>query len=120
MKFDLVKRAFSAVENNDVEGYVALFSDDAIYKAGNLDPAVGPDGIRQFAGPIMQMFSKVSHDVKGMWQEGENTVIAELVLTYVRAADNKSIDIPCLDIIQFEGDKIKSLQAYLDASPLFA
>ncbi len=115
---DIVKRAFAAVEANDVNAYVSLFTDDAVYKAANFDQVIGPEGIRQFAAPVMQMFEKVTHDIKGMWEDG-NTVIAEVLLTYSRR-DGKVVTVPCVDVIRFEGGKIKSLQAYLDISPAFA
>ena len=115
---EIVTRAFAAVEANDVNGYVALFTDDAFYKAANFDPVIGPDGIRKFAAPVMEMFEKVTHDVVGMWEDG-NTVIAEVMLTY-RRRDAKVVTVPCVDVIKLRGDKIASLQAYVDLSPAFA
>jgi ketosteroid isomerase-like protein len=117
-KIDLVNQAFQLVEDNNVDEYIKGFTDDAIYKIGNLDPVIGPEAIKAFAAPIVENFSKVSHDVKNMW-ETDDTVFAEMVLTYDRK-DGKSFDIPCIDIIEFEGDKVKKLQSYIDVSPLFA
>lgn len=116
---DIVRSAFAAVEANDLDTYVSLFTNDAIYQAANFPPVTGPEGIRQFAAPVMQMFSQVTHDVKAMWEPERDTVIAEVVLTYTRK-DGKVIQLPCLDVIQLSGGKIKSLQAYLDISPAFA
>jgi ketosteroid isomerase-like protein len=115
---DIVKRAFAAVEANDVNAYVSLFSDDAFYKAANFDPVIGPDGIRRFAAPVMEMFDKVTHDVHGMWEDG-NTVVAEVMLTY-RRRDAKVVTVPCVDVIRLKGGKITSLQAYVDLGPVFA
>jgi ketosteroid isomerase-like protein len=66
----------------------------------------------------MEMFEKVTHDVVGMWEDG-NTVIAEVMLTY-RRRDAKVVTVPCVDVIKLRGDKIASLQAYVDLSPAFA
>jgi ketosteroid isomerase-like protein len=117
MKSDLVNSMFAAVESNDVDTYVSYFTEDAVYKVGNFDPVIGPEGIRQFAAPVLQAFSKVTHDIKNMWEVGD-TVIIELEVTYTRK-DGKVAKLPCMDIIRFEGDKVKSLQAYLDVSPAF-
>jgi hypothetical protein len=67
----------------------------------------------------MEMFSRVTHDIKAMWEPERDVVIAEVILTYNRK-DGKVIELPCLDVIRLEGSKIKSLQAYLDISPAFA
>jgi ketosteroid isomerase-like protein len=115
---DIVRRAFAAVEANDVDTYVSLFTDDALYKAANFDPVTGPDGIRRFAAPVMDMFEKVTHEVEGMWEDG-NTVVAEVMLTY-RRRDAKVITVPCVDVIGLREGKISSLQAYVDLSPVFA
>jgi len=116
---DTVRRAFAAVEANDVDTYVSLFTDDAVYQAANFPPVIGPQGIKQFATPVMETFSRVTHDVKAMWEPERDVVIAEVILTYHRK-DGKVIELPCLDVIRLDGGKIKSLQAYLDISPAFA
>jgi ketosteroid isomerase-like protein len=118
MKTDLVKQMFDAVEANDVKKYVSYFTPNAVYKVSNLDPVVGPDGIAKFAAPVVENFSKVTHDVKNLWEEGD-TVIIELEVTYVRK-DGKVTKLPCLDIIRFDGDKCRSLQAFIDVSPAFS
>ena len=96
-----------------------LFTDDAVYQAANFPPVIGPEAIRQFAAPVMETFSRVTHDIKAMWEPEGDVVIAEVMLTYYRK-DGKVIKLPCLDVIRLEGGKIKSLQAYLDISPAFA
>jgi ketosteroid isomerase-like protein len=116
---DTVRRAFAAVEANDVDTYVSLFADDAVYQAANFPPVIGPEGIKRFAAPVMETFSRVTHDVKAMWEPERDVVIAEVVLTYERK-DGKVTKLPCLDVIQLDGGKIKSLRAYLDLSPAFA
>lgn len=116
---DTVRRAFAAVEANDVDTYISLFTDDAVYQAANFPPVIGPQGIKQFAAPVMETFSRVTHDVKAMWEPEKDVVIAEVILTYNRK-DGKVIVLPCLDVIRLDGGKIKSLQAYLDLSPAFA
>jgi ketosteroid isomerase-like protein len=117
-KIDLVKQAFALVESNNVDEYIKGFTADAIYKVGNLEPVIGPDAIKAFAAPIMENFSKVDHDVKNMWEK-DDIVFVEMVLVYNRK-DGKTFEIPALDIIEFEGDKVKKLQSFLDISPLFS
>jgi hypothetical protein len=83
-----LRRAFAAVEANDVDTYVSFFTDDAVYQAANFPPVIGPEGIRQFATPVMETFSRVTHDVKAMWEPERDVVIAEVIL---RKADGSSV-----------------------------
>ncbi len=115
---ELTKQAFAAVEANDVDQYITMFTDDAVYQIANYPPVTGPEGISEFAKPVMQMFTKVTHDIKGIW-EFADTVICEMDVTYTRN-DGKVTTVPCLDIVHFENGKIKKLQAFIDASPAFA
>ena len=115
---DLAKRALAAVEANNVEEYVSFFTEDAIYKISNNPPVIGPQGIREFATPVMQMFPTVTHDVMSMWVV-DNTVVCEMFVNYTRS-DGKLFKLPCLDILRFEGNKIKEFQAFIDASPAFS
>jgi ketosteroid isomerase-like protein len=115
---DIAKRAIAAVEANNIEEYVTYFTQDAVYKIGNIPAVIGPQGIREFAAPVMQMFPKVTHDVTSMWELGD-TVVWEMYVNYTRH-DGKFFKLPCLDIARFEGNKIKEFQAFIDASPAFS
>jgi ketosteroid isomerase-like protein len=116
---DVVRRMMAAVEANDVDKTVSFFTPNALYKIGNSDPVYGPAGIKQVGASVMQMFKSVTHDIKGMWEVGTDTVVCEMELTYTRN-DGKVIKLPCCDTIKLEGSMIKELRAYLDPSPLFA
>jgi ketosteroid isomerase-like protein len=99
--------------------YLSFLAPDVVYKAGNYDPVVGHEGIKQFSAPMMEMFSAVKHDVRDVWEVDESTVVAEMEVTYTRK-DGRSTTIPCLDVIRIQDGKVKSLQAYLDFAPAFS
>ncbi|MCL1470591.1 nuclear transport factor 2 family protein [Argonema antarcticum] len=117
---EIVRKMFVAVETNDVDKTVSFFSKDAFYKVANNDPVYGHQGIKDLAGPVMQMFKKVSHEIKAMWELGGDTVVCEMVLSYTRQ-DDKVFKLPCCDTIRFDDNNlIRELRAYLDLNPLFA
>ena len=66
---------------------------------------------------MIPLFSKVAHSVKNTWRKGD-TIVCEIDLSYHRR-DGKVVTVPCLDNIRLKGDKVKSLRAYLDATPAF-
>ncbi|WP_019499928.1 nuclear transport factor 2 family protein [Pseudanabaena sp. PCC 6802] len=114
---DLVNRAYAAVEVNNVDEYVSYFTDDAIYKVGNFDPVIGPEGIRALATPLVDMFDSVTHDVLNIWEFGD-TVVCEMNVTYNRK-DGKVATLPCVDVIHFANGKVRELKAYIDTTPAF-
>jgi len=115
---DIVKDLFAAALANDLDKYVTFFTDDAIYKAGLADSVIGPQGIREFALPVMKIFDTVAHDIKNMWEIGD-TVFCQAEVLYNRR-DGKVFKIPTSNIIRFKGDKIRELQAFGDPSSAFA
>lgn len=115
---DIVNRLFGAVDRRDLEAYLNCFTADAEYKAGNFPPVFGHAAIAEFGSRMIPLFTKVLHNVQNVWRS-DNIVICELELTYHRK-DGKIVMIPCLDVLRLEGDKVKSLRAYLDATPAFA
>lgn len=115
---ELAKKMFAAAEANNVDEYITYFTNDAIYKVANLPPVVGPEGIREFAKPVMQMFKTVVHNIKNTWVLGD-TVVCELDVVYTRN-DDKVFSFPCLDILKMKGDKCCGLQAFIDVTPAFS
>ncbi len=116
---EVVKKMFLAAEMND-DNYFTFFHDEAPYQVGNLPPAIGPEAIRKFVAPIQSAASAVVHEILSMWELGD-TVICEVLVFYTRRSDGASIGpLPGCNIIKVEGDKIKSLHAYVDIAPLFA
>jgi ketosteroid isomerase-like protein len=119
MSMEIIERLFDAVHRNDVQTYVKCFAEDAEYKIANFPPVHGRKDIEAFSARITPMFERVLHDVKNIWQVVENTYVSELDVVYHRK-DGKVVRVPCLDVIRIENGLVKSLHAYLDATPAFA
>src|SRR5689334_23183386 len=117
VELEIVERLFDAVHRNDYAAYAKCFAENAEYKVANFPPVYGPKDIEAFGAKITPMFEKVQHDVKGTWQVG-NTCISEMDVAYHRK-DGKVVKVPCLDFITIENGLVKSLHAYLDATPAF-
>src|SRR5215203_2539267 len=118
MSAGIVEKLFDAVHRNDVASYVTCFTEDAEYKIANFPAVYGRKDIEAFGARITPMFERVLHEVKHTWQIGD-TSVSELDVVYHRK-DGKVVKIPCLDVIRIENDLVKSLHAYLDATPAFA
>jgi len=114
----MVKRLLAAVDSYDLDTYMTFFADDAEYKVGNAEPVIGPQGIRQFVGLITPVIKSVAHEIKNIWQVGD-TVLFEVDVIYTRH-DGKVFKLPNVNIVRFQGDKIRTFQAFIDASEVFS
>lgn len=118
VELETIERLFDAVHRNDPEAYGKCFTEDAEYKVANFPAAHGRKEIEAFGARITPMFDKVLHQVKGTWQVGD-TCVSELAVSYHRK-DGKVVTVPCLDFIRIENGMVKSLHAYIDATPAFS
>jgi ketosteroid isomerase-like protein len=118
VELETIERLFDAVHRNDVQAYVRCFTENAEYKVANFPAVYGRKDIEAFGARITPMFERVLHEVKSTWQVGD-TCVSELDVAYHRK-DGTVVRVPCLDFIRIENGMVKSLHAYLDASPAFA
>lgn len=117
VELETIERLFDAVHRNDSQAYAQCFTEDAEYKVANFPAAHGREEIAAFGARIAPMFQRVLHDVKSTWQVG-NVCVSELVVAYHKH-DGKVVEVPCLDFITVENGLVKSLHAYIDATPAF-
>lgn len=115
----LIRHVFDAGEAMDVQRFAARFTEDTLYQFGNEPVVRGRQGIIE--APSIAAFNRtvrsIRHDVKKTWELGD-TLIVEMEVTYVRL-DGKSFTLPACDVIDFEGDLIKSMKIFMDISPMF-
>jgi ketosteroid isomerase-like protein len=116
---DIVKSMFKAGESMNIENFVKFYTDDALYQFGNFPIAYGPPGIREASVDFLEKVEKVYHHMKNMWQVGDDTVVAEMQVTYIRH-DGRVFTLPCCDTIKFKGEKVQELRIYMDINPVFS
>lgn len=106
-------------ESFDVPGFLDCLTDDAVYRFGNYPPATGKEAIEAtIKASHMDQITGISFDVKSTYEQ-DDAVVAELAVNYSMVNGN-TITLPCLDIFRFDGDKVKAMLVFMDASPLFA
>lgn len=116
-KTKLVQQLLAAYDSSN-QYDVRYFTDDAVYKIGNLDPVIGPENIVKFGANLMQTIESASHEVRNIWEIGD-TVILEADVIFKRK-DGRVFQLPNVTIIRFAGERVRQLQAFIDASPVFS
>lgn len=115
-KADIVRRFLTQTKSADE--FANFFTEDALYRFSNRDPIVGRQQIRESSIMFRQRLKSVTHDIKYLWEIGD-TVVCEMEATYTRL-DDKQVTLPCLDVIQMQGEHFQEMHIYMDISPVFA
>lgn len=106
-------------ESCNIPGFLACLTDDAIYRFANDPPATGKEAIEAtIKASHMDHITGISFEIKTTYELDDNVVV-ELAINY-NMANGKNITLPCLDIFRFDGDKVRAMLVFMDASPLFA
>jgi len=110
---------FELVDRFDADAVAARMTVDGVLISVNDDPVIGRDGVRGAVRWFDQAVTGISHDVLRAWRF-DNTVIAELRVTYVRL-DGAKVVLPCTNIFELTGDGLISrYQIFMDMTPVFA
>jgi limonene-1,2-epoxide hydrolase len=118
-KIETVKKLLKLFEGMQVDEFLTYLTEDALYRFGNYPPAIGKSNIEQTVkASHMDQIKGISFDIKGMWESGD-AVICEMEINYTKI-DDSVLTLPCTDIFRMEGDKVKEMKVFMDASPLFA
>lgn len=106
-------------ESFDVPGFLECLTEDAVYRFGNYPAATGKEAIEAtIKASHMDQITGIRFDVKSSYEQAD-AVVVEMDVNY-SMVNGKTITLPCLDIFRFEGEKVKAMLVFMDASPLFA
>jgi uncharacterized protein (TIGR02246 family) len=108
-------KMYEALHAENWEKFVTYFTPDLLYKVGVNEPVIGPEACRDLLKHIYQTLKFLTHNLRGQWEVG-NTIILEMDANYVHKADRRAVQVPCVDVYRFEGDKICEWRVYPDAS----
>ncbi len=114
-----VRSLLDAFEKFQVDAFLDAITDDATYQFGNYPAAHGKEAIAAtIQASHLDRIKGIKFNIINMWEVGD-AVIAELTIDYIKV-DDSVLTLPCLDVFRMAGDRVKSMQVYMDATPLFA
>ena len=109
---------FADIDAFGANRFVTHLTPDAVFTFGNAEPVVGHDDI---AGAVRGFFASiegVTHHLREVYELGD-TVVVKADVEYVRK-DGKHVTVPNADILEFEGDLVRTWQIYIDVAPVYA
>ncbi|OUL18130.1 hypothetical protein BV378_37395 [Nostoc sp. RF31YmG] len=110
-----LEKMYEALHAENWEEFVTFFTPDLLYKIGANDPVIGPEACRDLLTHIYKTLKLTTHNTRGIWEIG-NTIILEMDANYIHKLDKRFVQVPCVDIYRFNGDKIYEWRVYPDAS----
>lgn len=100
--------AFSRLDTEEILSY---FADDPTYHNMPGPPAVGREAVRKTLEGFLRRWERTEWEVLHVAEAG-NVVFAERIDR--TDAGGKHVDLPCVGVFEFEGDRIKAWRDYFD------
>jgi len=113
-----VPAVFAAIDAMDTPSFVSYLTPDASFVFANYPAAVGSEAIAGTVNYVFTTFKGLKHTITGMWEQ-DNTIVVRLSIDYTRH-DDQVVTLPCVNIFQYEDDKIKDYRIYMDIAPVYA
>ena len=110
-KIDTVMAFYGAWANNDIDGSLALCTEDLVWDAVPLKPFEGKEKVRSFLEKFAVGMSDQRYDIKNTLEDGDLLMI-EGVENYKK--NGHQVSIPYMAIFRFQGDKISEMRDYFD------
>lgn len=119
-----VKTAKAYFERSDdpnatIDDVVDLFTEDAVLKSPREGIFRGRDEVREFYELNAEFFDEGGHNIDHYYADGD-TVVCEGTIEGRTSAGRKYEGIGLVDVMDFEGEKIKELRVYLDYSGILS
>lgn len=120
---DTVKKVLKIYEdawvNQGTEKILTIFTKDAIYQEHAFEkPFIGHKQIKQYwQSKVVEEQSDIKFKLLHIWIDGD-TVLAEWNASFYSNIENARIHIMEIAILEFKGDKIKSLREYWHSEKL--
>ncbi len=115
---DWLKQLFIAIDRKDAQGFIAFFTDKAVFRFANTPAVLGKENIRKAVDDFFSAIKGLRHNITGSWEFGD-IVICEGEVTYTRL-DNKQVIVPFVDIFRMQKGLIADYRIYIDISAVFA
>ncbi|WP_341529584.1 AtaL-like protein [Nostoc sp. UHCC 0302] len=110
-----LEKMYEALHAENWDQFMTFFTPNLLYKIGANDPVIGPEACRDLLAHIYKTLKLTTHNTRGIWEIG-NTIILEMDANYIHKQDKRFVQVPCVDIYRFDGDKIYEWRVYPDAS----
>lgn len=112
-----INNLFKTIDEMDTDKFLTFLTDDASFKFGNADAALGKEAIKGAVNGFFGLINGLSHKIINTW-EIDDTIICQGEVTYTKK-DNSKIILPFVNIFKMKDKLVKEYSVYIDIGPLF-
>ena len=112
-----INSLFASIDAMDTGRFLSFLTEDASFKFGNADAAVGKEAIKKAVNGFFGLINGLSHNIINTW-EVDDVIICRGEVTYTKK-DNSKITLPFVNIFAMNENKVKDYSVYIDIGPLF-
>ena len=112
-----IPRLLRSIDERDWDTFVSHLTEDAEFRYGSGQTAVGRESIRSAADQAVSPFAAVEHELVDVWQRPDSTVVQGKV-TY-QWPDGHRQTLPFLNLFSMRDSLITKYLIFIDPSPLF-
>jgi ketosteroid isomerase-like protein len=113
-----VARVFADIDTLDPDRFVEHLTPDVTFRFGNADPESGRDAVRAGVAGFFTTIDGMAHHILDVWEVGDTTIV-RIDVEY-RRKDGKTVTVPNIDVLRYDGDLVRDWQIYIDLAPVFA
>lgn len=117
MQDDFIKKMYGIVDEMDGKKFSELFTEDGVFKFGNMPAVEGKANVSEFASGFFQSIKSIAHDQVQDWQV-DAVRFATGRVKYTRHNDTE-LEVPFSVLLKMNGNLIKDYLVYVDASELY-
>jgi hypothetical protein len=112
-----VEQTYEALDEKDVDAFVAQLTPGATVRVGNGEPVAGRVAIREAFGELFDAIGTMSHAFTSQLRVDDTIMIEEMVAFTRR--DGTTVVLPAATVFELTQGKADRMQTYIDVSPLF-
>src|SRR3989338_11672760 len=105
-----IKGLFASIDAMDTGRFLGFLADDASFRFGNADAAVGKEAIKKAVNGFFGLINGLSHNILNTW-EVDDVIICRGEVTYTKK-DNSKITLPFVNIFGMKENKIRNYSVY--------
>jgi hypothetical protein len=113
-----VAKIFADIDALAPEKFVTHLTPDVVFRFGNADPQVGREAVREGVSGFFSTIAGITHNILRSWDVGDVTIV-QIDVEYLRQ-DGKSVTVPNVDVLAYDGDLVRDWQIYIDVAPVYA
>ena len=115
-----LKDYYRDVDALALDAFMEHHAEDCVVQFANNPPAKGKAEIRQNMEGFWAMIKGMRHEPVNVWFVDDGaTAVLEAIVHYTTHEDEE-VSMPVTSLLHRTNDKVDSLRAYVDLSPLFA